>query len=150
MLYRGFSSSHIVESDPLNNLSLFLYLANVFQNIGCIFVAIGVVTALFIALCFVFRVMLSGNVSNSDLPDDDHPFGTRDYRAWNTVKGFTEKKILYVLSLSMLLIAGLIPSKQTMYMIAASEISEMAIVSDTGQEILTDVKAALKNILKGE
>lgn len=134
----------------MNNLSLFLYLANVFQNIGYIFATLGFVIALFIGVCFVFRMMLAGDVSNSDLPDDDQPLGSRDYRAWNTVKGFTEKKILYVLSISLLIIAGLIPNKQTMYMIAASEISEMAIVSDTGQEILTDVKAALKTILKGE
>lgn len=46
------------------------------------------------------------------------------------------------------LLGCFIPSTNTMYLIAGSEAGEMVVNSQEGQEILNDVKLAIKNQLK--
>lgn len=134
----------------MNSLSLFLYFADVIGSVADILFLTGLVTTIFMVACWCLRGIIACDVEKSDLPDEHYPQGGRAYRSWMTLKNITTKKSLYFVIFGSFITCALIPSKNTIYMIAASEVSEMAVTSDVGQEILTDIKTAIKNILKGE
>ncbi len=104
----------------MNMLSLFLYLADVSSGITILFFIIGVISSLFI---FVYAIACA---------EGGYPFNFR----------FLLVPIICGIA------AALIPSKSTMYLIAGSELGEVVVTSESGQEILSEVKLAIQQQLK--
>jgi len=118
----------------MNSLSWLLYFAEVLPNVSG---AIGILSSLFMVFWMahgITAVSLS-DWSFSTKKEKEVKDKIRD-SAWNT------KHI--VAAVSILLVTLLIPSTQTIYMIAGSEAAETAVTSDYGQEIMDDLKAILE------
>jgi hypothetical protein len=104
----------------MNNLSLLLYLADVSSGIAILLLIIAGISALVI---FVYAMACA---------EDGYPF-----KFW-----FLLIPILCGIT------AVLIPSKSAMYLIAGSELGEVVVTSESGQEILNEVKLAIQQQLK--
>jgi hypothetical protein len=57
------------------------------------------------------------------------------------------KYSILALSVGMLLFSTLIPSKETIYLIAGSQAGEAVVTSESGQEILNDIHEVIKHQL---
>ena len=126
----------------MNSLSWFIYLADVLPN----FAWMGQVSFFFLLFGSIatVAVFVIANTEGS---------GNKDERAVvnKVCRGITVK-ILLPLSLLML-VTNLIPSKETIYLIAGSEAGEAVVVSEEGKEILSDIHEVIKfqlKSLKGE
>ena len=127
----------------MNNLSIFIYLAELIPAIG--------------HMCVLFAFLASGGILVS--------FMLRDFN--NTVYSFdTEQEIenkksvvklankglkaFPIVIVVCIVIATIIPSRQTIMMIAASEFGETLYKSDQIQEILNPASKLLKSFIKEE
>lgn len=118
----------------MNNLSWFLYFADVIPNLAGVFWFFG------LAILFGWFIRLAV------IEATDYPF-----------QGVVEKKASadYHLLFSVaffLVVANLIPSKETIYLIAGSEAGEAVVTSEEGKEIVSDIHQVIKhqlNQLKG-
>lgn len=124
----------------MNNLSWFIYFVEVIPNISLFLLVSGQIAlfgSLFIMFCSIpFYV---------ESYDNDKPKYVEWYKLYY-------KRILPIL-VFILLIAILIPSKETMYLIAGSELGETVVTSQEGQEIMNDIHEIIKHqlgVLKGE
>jgi hypothetical protein len=97
----------------MNSLSWFLYFADVVTNFG---ITIVILTLLFGSGFFIFSVFQYVDKSDSK------------FFKWN------------LLTVFLLLFASIIPSKNTMYAIAASEIGEEVAKSDIGKKSLKAIE----------
>ena len=127
----------------MNSLSWFLYLAEVLPQLAHNVTVLS--TILFFALTIVSIVRTAAIADGSGMSLSARK---NEYRG---IWGFWGKTAvpLLVLGLSM----TLIPSKETIYMIAGSEAGEAVVTSETGQEILNDIKEVIQfqlSELKGE
>lgn len=116
----------------MNNLSWFIYLAQIITNLQPIFGMGGVIVIIY----YVVRA-LSVNHYN-----DYH----RDQKKYPNF-------FLYgALATVLFIICALFPTKETVYMIAASEAGETVVNSQEGKEILKDLRevldAQLENLKK--
>lgn len=104
----------------MNSLSWLLYLASILPQLQIsLGIAAGVLFFWFLVVCI----------------DRD----SRSYReAWKVPKW--QMPVAAIL----LLIAALIPSKNTLYLIAGSEAGEAVVTSQQGQEILNDVQEVIR------
>lgn len=109
----------------MNELSIFLYLANVVGNLGPMFAIFGV-------MGFAIAIM-SGLVGMINL----------EYEPVIGAKTLNIAKKLGWISASLIVLACLTPSQKTVYLITASEVSEQVIESETGQKAVK----ALNDIL---
>jgi hypothetical protein len=124
----------------MNSLSLFLYLIDVLASLH---------TFLLFAT-FGGPIFLGGSVLvcaiNVDLSCDD------DAKEWWHQKGAAASKLFlryaWVIALVGGLLATLIPSKNTMYAIAASEIGEKIATNEAVQGIAGDATKALQQWIK--
>lgn len=123
----------------MNDLSWFLYLADVLPTasvwLGILFVPTGVIGAILVVCTMICAAST----------------GEDEIRAGKVMKPFAVS--LPILSAIFLLVSILIPSKETIYLIAGSEAGQYVVESETGQEILTDIKSIIKqqlSSLKGE
>lgn len=107
----------------MNNLSWFLYLAEVIPNIG----------VLLYMMAFSFMVIwgIWALVANDFCWANKPP----------------SKVLVWIIPL-MIVIAVLIPSKNTIYLIAGSEAGEHVVTSPEGQEIIDDIKTIIKSQIK--
>jgi MFS family permease len=102
----------------MNSLSWFLYLAEVIPNIGGLFVAIAALLAIAPPIWGLFT------------PEIGRP---------------PPIALFAVAIVVSTIIAIIIPSKQTIYLIAGSEAGEYVITSPEGQEIINDIKSIIKS-----
>lgn len=110
----------------MNSLSWFLYIAEVIPNLGYLFGLIGVIGAAIFGF-WGFTSFLMSPVGDEVPPPS---------------------KSLLVVSILLLTISTLIPSSQTLYLMAGSEAGEAVVTSEEGQEILNDVREVVKHQLK--
>ncbi len=108
----------------MNSLSWLLYLSNVVPNIGGVLIVIAVGCG--VATLYVVVVGWM----------EDSPEIIAKWR------------VLLPLCLGAAIVAALIPTQQTILTIAASELGERVATTQDGQEILTDLKDAVKAQLK--
>lgn len=101
----------------MNTLSWFLYFADVFSSLGAL-LAMGS-----IAMAFVWLIL--GAILSDSAPGQLP-------RWW---------KICWVIPPIMIFVSALIPSKNTMYAIAASELGQQAVESRVGQKALQAIEA---------
>lgn len=111
----------------MNTLSKFLYFADVLPNFAA---TIGIFCKIFIVVVCVSNMLFMAINEKWGLAWEKAPY-----------------HIFYAF-LALLLIA-FVPDRETIYLIAGSEIAEMAVVSDYGQEILNDIHTVIKQQIVG-
>lgn len=119
----------------MNNLSWFIYLADVVQGVKPLLIVpsiIGLVTIAVWIICIASE--------NSE---------RRPYKGMESIE-YPKFWIFTVIIISLFnfTLASFIPSKETIYLIAGSEAGEMVVKSPEAQEILSDVKEVLKGQLE--
>lgn len=117
----------------MNDLSWFLYLADVLPNTANSLGAAGFVVSVFggvglVAWKGIFEIHKDGYYDLVDVP-----------------KGFWWAWWVFFF---LFVISHFIPSKETIYLIAGSEAGEAVATSETGQEILNDIQQVIKHQLK--
>lgn len=117
----------------MNQLSVILYFADIAMNLMNTIFGIGLFFVFsFLIINFVYNVYVS-------VYNDHHERNTdRDYRKHEIVW----KKCL-IIGFAMIIISNLIPTRQTMYMIAASEIGETVVLSPEMTETMGKVKTVI-------
>ena len=100
----------------MNTLSLLIYLANVIPNIGALSTFIGMIGTL---LLLAIGTIWSAETNKNQLP---------------------KLKSYLVLCGIAVIISALLPDQKTIYMIAASEMGEAAVTTETGQEVFNELK----------
>jgi len=122
----------------MNNLSWLIYLASVLPNIGAFLAFIGfLMSAGLLAWCLItWRYNDTVNTRNR-------------------ICGYTDEKrkypnfyVLIPVALFLCIISTLIPDKNTIYLIAGSEVGEYVVNTPEAQEILNDVHKIIKLQLK--
>lgn len=122
----------------MNSLSWVLYFADVLPNLAGLLVGCSIVlgtTTLFLWGAYVITSGVDG--------------GEADFNK-SVKKPASVTTILFVISA---LTASVIPSKETFYLIAGSEVGETVVTSDEGKEIISDIHDVIKHQLsnlKGE
>ena len=102
----------------MNNVSWFLYIADIIINLQVLFV----LGAIFLAIVLIITIIVGAH--------------KRDFGNWTegrTMQGFALK--LSPLVLLLWFFAAIIPSKATLYMIAASQVGEQIIQLEEVQDI---------------
>jgi hypothetical protein len=120
----------------MNDLSWFLYLADVLPRVGSF--AGG--------LSGFLVVVTVGTLFMVAMVNAEPSFKKLGY-PWKTIVVALVSALIFGVS------SALIPSKETIYLIAGSEAGEAVVTSEAGQEILDDIHQVIKhqlNSLKGE
>jgi hypothetical protein len=113
----------------MNSLSWFLYFAEVIPALG------GTLAFLSFPV-FAFWAIRAAMIGSEEYP----------FEGVSTGKASPMYGAL-VLSVGMLLFSTLIPSKETIYLIAGSQAGEAVVTSEAGQEILNDIHEVIKHQL---
>jgi len=117
----------------MNDLSWFLYLADVLPNAASSLGGLGFIVSVLGGFGLLFWKCL-------------YEFNKNDYEEMVDVpKGFCW---VWSVFFFLLVITHFVPSKETIYLIAGSEAGEAVVTSETGQEILNDIQQVIKHQLK--
>ena len=113
----------------MNSLSWFLYLADVIGNVQGVLVTLSVILTMATFPWLICKLI-----------GDD---------SYNKKEKEIAKAFSFVpwLALAAATLAAIIPSKETIYLIAGSEAGEAVVASETGQEILNDIKEVIQHQL---
>jgi hypothetical protein len=111
----------------MNDLSWLLYGADVLNNLGILFLIVG-----------MLLVILAGVFAGPVYTESDNP-------AW-----IKHGKNTLIIGIAVLVVSMFMPSKQTMYMIAASEMGEEAIQTPEFQKVRELVNQYLDDSLSSE
>lgn len=117
----------------MNSLSWLLYIADVIGNIKGVLIAFSIFLLVVLIVSWFFRALVSSD---------------GDYKEGGVLHSVTSSKLLYSSIVIFPLIAAIIPSSTTIYMIAASEAGEVVVKSEEAREIFTGIKGIIKNKLK--
>lgn len=117
----------------MNSLTLFLYLADIIGNLQVLFAWIGGLALVGFAVP-IARVFLT-NIDRS-----------YDLLTYKKGLAFTTALIAIVA----FTFCSLVPSKQTMYLMAGSEVGEMVVTSEEGKAVLSDIREAIRNLTSKE
>lgn len=121
----------------MNNLSLLVYLAEIIPNLS-IALALTAVATVILYLIKVFNV--ADNNNNVKNYSRIYP----DLRAMQS-PSMTPTIVMVV---CFVLLAILLPSKSTIYLIAGSEAGETVVKSPEAQEIMNDIQTIIKQQIK--
>lgn len=113
----------------MNNLSWMLYLAGVSGNVQGLMIGVSVALSLFAAICLIVWFMTF-----------------ESYEA--EIHGVMGKSLRYSVPILILCAAlvTLVPSERTFYLIAASEMGEKAVQTETGKKAIAAVNRYLDTI----
>lgn len=118
----------------MNQLSWLLYLADVAGSSGWAICGVFVISALVVAITLVAAPLSEGEA----ITEENRP-------KWlKILKTFAASAIISFVLMT------LIPAKETVYAIAASEIGEQVATSPTGQKALRAIDAWLDRQIEGE
>jgi len=112
----------------MNNLSWFLYLSDVLPSLSIGFSIICTILGMMFGIATLIFWLIY--LDNSNLP----------------IKVPITPSCLLVFIIFLGLLTNLIPSRQTILLIAASEMSEQVVKSQDGQEIMNNLKQILKEL----
>lgn len=127
----------------MNSLSWFLYLADVIGNVQGLLTTLSLLSGAGLSLWFLFGFI--GIDSDWDTKRDVKRVRVKELS--KSVARFLWVPVVFALP------ASLIPTKDTIYLIAGSEAGEAVVTSQEGQEILNDIKEVIRyqlGELKGE
>lgn len=127
----------------MNNLSIFIYLAELIPSIGHMCVLFACLAAAGIFVCFMLRD-LNNTVYSFDSKED---IENKKSTVSSANKGLKVFPIVIVVCIA---VATIIPSRQTIMMIAASEFGESIYKSDQIQDILNPASKLLKSYIRDE
>lgn len=117
----------------MNNLSWLMYIADVLPSIGTFSFVLGFIgTVAVFAFTFIYAMF-----------KEDAMETIREDR-WKDVNPFSWCWWL-LLFVPLLVLSLLIPPKETIYMIAASEAGEVMVTSEYGKELIQELKLILDN-----
>lgn len=133
----------------MNSLSWFLYLADAAGRLGIAFLVFGLIaTAVgaFSMIAFMVstseKTWLLGRDGSKDYVERE----TAKWDAWLRIWGPLRKGVVY--GFLLISISCLIPEKNTLYAIAASEMGEKIVKNEGVKEFGGDVARALQNWIK--
>ena len=131
----------------MNTLSWLLYAADVIPSIGGLATCVGIIG---IAICAGWSVVgLAWGSCNADrLTERVDPETYARARSFMDRRGWIAPPALLIGALATLLLSSLIPSRETVLLIAGSEAGEAVVTSDAGRETLALVQDALKAQLR--
>ena len=115
----------------MNNLSWFLYAVDLLGNLQGFFGWAAVLLGIFIP--FILCVMI-----NETWDDDKKP------KLWRYLRTSVVSGVIFCL------LAIVIPSQKTMYLILGSEVGQKVIQSDTGKKVFDVINKKLDEYLKEE
>ncbi|QIG66029.1 hypothetical protein phiOC_p387 [Ochrobactrum phage vB_OspM_OC] len=125
----------------MNNLSWFIYLADVIPNLGRFFGAVGTVFLIFSILTWI--------ITSFAWAYDNYKGEAYIERVESAKKKFNKVASFgFFVCLIAIIIATLIPSRQTFFMIAASESAEVVVTNPKVQEIFGDLTTIIQGELK--
>lgn len=116
----------------MNTVSLFLYAAEVLSKVQGLFVAAALLTSAYWGARMLITAL-----------HNDSCYMSSEKKPYPTVM-----KVAPLIALFSF-IACIIPSKDTMYLIAGSEIAEVVVTSEEGKEVFNETKNAILRVVKG-
>ena len=132
----------------MNDLSLLIYLAEVLPNLANLLGVLSFCGVLGIGL----TVVILGTIKLHNVDDYNRRYKKEVYEQYKDMRVLWP---LYWLGLfvPIMLVAELVPSRETIYLIAGSEAGEAVVTSEEGREILNDIHEVIKyqlSTLKGD
>jgi hypothetical protein len=134
----------------MNNLSWFLYLADILPTLFTPFVVLAVFIALIWGVMFLYfrgestkhswKNWMYGGEGGTKTYAEEY-----DKRSVRALKMFWTFVAVFAVTLFIQL---LIPSRQTIYLIAGSEVGEMVVKTPEAKEIFNDIRTVIKQQIK--
>ena len=126
----------------MNNLSWFLYFADVLPNAAETSAPIGIIITVSTIVGIIVTAAIAGDAATSF---------DRERRA-DGQKRLKDKEYLWPLKflwlgIPLIIISTLVPSRETIYLIAGSEAGQMAIESETGQALIDEIQLVIEHQL---
>ncbi len=118
----------------MNSLSWFLYLADVIGNVQGLLVATSVLSGIGLSLWLLFGLLSID--SDFDVEKDVKRSRMTDHR--KNVFRYLWLPVVFAFA------SSIIPSRDTIYLIAGSEAGEAVVTSEAGQEILNDIQEVIR------
>ena len=112
----------------MNTLSIFIYLIDLLNNFKVLAGVFGI--GGFAMACIILLVKIDNSVTDRRAPDWEMPLR------------------YFLAPLSLIVVFWLMPSQQTMYLIVASELSEMVILHPASQEIYNDIRDVIQSYIR--
>lgn len=125
----------------MNSLSWLLYFADVGVSIAAFTIFVGIISVTIgVVISIISYIPWTRYSYHSD------SYWTQLENLQNNLKKLGPKTVL--ISFVFIFIAILVPSRQTIYMIAASEMGEKAYNSPEGQEVINNLKQIILELTK--
>lgn len=133
----------------MNTLSLFLYFADVLPNIFEPIISV-LFTTLIAYIAYRVICAMTNILTQDEYRGSEEANAEKRKNAYEHMKAIFNKIGITIASLLFLsyIINAAIPSRETFYMIAGSEIGEMVVQSDEAKEIMVEIKEVIKTQLK--
>lgn len=109
----------------MNSLSWFIYVADMLPNLAAITLTLGVSGLTLYVIVYIIRA----SINVDELPANRLPYPSLGWAC---------------LTIGLIVLQALIPSKTTLYSILAVELGEEVLTSEVGQELLTDVREVIQ------
>ena len=118
----------------MNSLSLLIYIASIIGSVQGLLIFVG---GVFASIYIIVRLVIARDNADTELG-----YSGKVYKDYPPVyQGLLLPVILFIL-------ATLIPSKETIYLIAGSEAGEYVVNTPEAKEIMTDIHTIIKGQLK--
>lgn len=117
----------------MNNLSWFIYLAEVLPNVRVLFGFAATLGAL-----ALFGWVLGSILTHERDSFDSDAVKKRKERFWEE-KGYLPPKWAVITLVSLAVAAQLVPSTEAIYLIAGSEVAEVIATSESGQGVIQEI-----------
>lgn len=126
----------------MNNLSWFLYFADVLPNVAGTFATGGII---------ITAAAVAGTLVAAALAEDEATSFSKEKRAVGQ-ESLKNKEYLWPLKflwigIPLIIASTFVPSRETIYLIAGSEAGQMAIESETGQNLFDEIQLVIEHQL---
>ena len=129
----------------MNNLSLFLYIADIIGNIKGTLIFLGAVTCVFTGISFVTSVIKAENTETYLLSKEEKE------KIWQPVRDkWVSMWKPITIAFMCWFVAAAIPSRDTIFMIAASEVGEKVFSSEKVTSIVDPSVEYLRTYIQNE
>lgn len=113
----------------MNSLSLLIYFIHVLPAISDVIMGFG---CTIILLWFIYGLFSPDRDGDIPLP----------FSGW--IERGPDRIWIPVIGIFLIFLSSFIPNKETLYLIAASEIGESTVTSEYGQDVLSDIKEIIQ------
>ncbi len=127
----------------MNNLSWLLYLADVLPSLAHVLGGAAIFGSIFMCALVIILILVKSDFTDSHTK----AYYPEKYEKWKDREPHKLLKVLW-LAIPFLIISTLIPSKETIYLIAGSEAGEYVVETPEAQEILDDIHKVIRHQLK--